>query len=233
MSLRSRKIMGNDLIDRFFHARDAKVAWPKEVERRAQGHSVQITSDYFFHTNPIHEPNLSMQYVVGRYEAAYDALARLKPRSVLEIGCAQGLSTWLMTGYAERVVGLDISEARVAIGRTLFPEVEWVCDDFSTYLRNHPGERFDVVVNSHGPVYSAPEISAACRHYIYIGYRAKTWGKALTGGHKLGGHQLSFSTTLAGEGHSGLNTGYGRYFLRRNWLKEARHALSHGYALPI
>ena len=156
--------MSNDLIERFFRASDAKVTWPQEVARRADGQTVEITSDYFFHMNPLYEPNLSMRYVAQRYEAVYDALARLKPRSVLEIGCAQGLSTWLMTSYAERVVGLDNSKARIAIGRTLFPEVEWVCDDFATYLRNHPEERFDVIVNSHGPVYSAPEIAAACRY---------------------------------------------------------------------
>ena len=192
-----------------------------------------MTPDFFFHTNPLYEPNLAMQYVVGRYEAAYDALVRLRPRSVLEIGCAQGLSTWLMTSYAERVVGLDISEDRVAVGRHLFPEVEWVTEDFASYLRNRPGERFDVIVNSHGPVYSAPEISAACKHYIYIGYRAKTWNEAWSGTHKLAGRQLSFSTTLAGEGQTGREPGYWRYFLRRNWLKEARHSLTHGYALPM
>src|SRR5690606_33514874 len=121
---------------------------------------------------PLYEPNSAMQDVVGRYQAAYDGLARLKPRAVLDIGGAQGLSTWLMTSFAEQVVGLDISGDRILVGRHLFPEVEWIVDDFSAYLRKVPKGHFDVIINSHGPVHSAPEITAACRNYIYIGYRA-------------------------------------------------------------
>ena len=223
--------MSANLIERFYYSRRARFEWPEEVARRAEGLELKITRDFFFHMNPLYEPNLAMQYVVGRYEAAYDAIRRLRPRSILEIGCAHGLSTWLTTSFAERVVGLDISEERVAVGRHLFPEVEWVVDDFGNYLRS--GARFDLIFNSHGPVYSSPEISAACRNYIYIGYRTKSWAQALMGGHKQAGRQLSFSTTLMGDGQRGIDGNYWRYYLRRNWLKEARHAIANGSALPI
>jgi SAM-dependent methyltransferase len=220
-----------DLIERYYRARDARLAWPDEVARRADGMNVRITRDFFFHMNPLYEPNLAMQYIAGRYEAVYDALRRLRPRSVLEIGCAQGLSTWLMTSYAQKVTGIEILEDRIAVGRRLFPEVEWVADDFAAFLRG--GRRFDVIVNSHGPIYTAAEIDAACDHYIYVGYRTKSWSEVLSGAHKIAGRQLSFSTTLAGAGHRGIDPGYWRYFFRRNWLKEARHALMHGNALPL
>ena len=223
--------MNMDLIARFYRARSARFEWPDEVARRAEGLELKVTRDFFFHMNPMYEPNLAMQYVVGRYEAAYDAIRRLRPRSILEIGCAHGLSTWLTTSYAERVVGLDTLEDRVAIGRHMFPEVEWVVDDFLNYLRS--GVHFDLIFNSHGPTYALSEILAACDHYIYIGYRTKRWKQALVGSHKQAGRQLSFSTTLIGSGHKGIDGNYWRYYLRRNWLKEARHAIANGSALPI
>jgi SAM-dependent methyltransferase len=225
--------MAENLIDRFYRARDARTAWPDEVARRAQGLDLKIGPDFFFHMNPLYEPNSAMQYIVGRYEAAYDALARLRPQSVLEIGCAQGLSTWLMTSFAARVTGLDIREDRVAIGRHMFPEVEWVVADFRAFLSGASGRFFDVIINSHGPVYTAPEITASCRSYIYIGYRPQTWRAALTGSHKIAGRQLSFSTTLQAENQSGVDGGYWQYFLRRNFLKEAKHALVNRHALPL
>ena len=123
-----------DLVRRFYRSSSARQQWHDELRRRASGMRLEVTDDYFFHMNPLYEPNLAMQYIVGRYEAAYDALAALRPRSVLEIGCAQGMSTWLMTSWADRVVGLDISEARVAVGRQLFPEAEWVVADWREYL---------------------------------------------------------------------------------------------------
>jgi SAM-dependent methyltransferase len=222
-----------NLIDRYYRARGARLEWPDEVARRAEGLDLKLTRDFFFHMNPIYEPNFAMQYVVGRYEAAYDALARLRPRSVLEIGCAQGLSTWLMTSFAERVAGVDIREERIAVGRHVFPEVEWAAADFRSYLDGTPDRRFDVIVNSHGPVFAAPEITASCRYYIYIGYRPKTWRAAFTGAHKIAGRQLSFSTTLVAPGESGLDRSYWKYYLRRNFLKEARHALGIGNPLPL
>lgn len=220
-----------DLIASYYKARDAKARWPQEVARRAVGLKLDVTSDFFFHMNPLYEPNLAMRYVVGRYEAAYDALATLKPRSILEIGCAQGLSTWLMTSFSPHVVGLDISEERVAVGRHLFPEVEWVAGDWKEYLATGP--RFDVIVSSHGPVISAPEIDAACDHYINIGYRTTSWSEALSGRHKVPGRQLSFSTTMTGAHGTKSGSSYASYFFRRNWLKEAKHALMQGYKLPL
>lgn len=220
-----------DLVERFWRSSKARHLWPDEVRRRAQGLTLEFTDDFFFHMNPLYEPSLAMQYVVGRYEAAYDAIAALRPRSILEIGCAHGLSTWLMTSWAERVVGLDISPVRVAVGRHLFPEVEWIAGDWREYLAT--GETFDLILSSHGPIVSAPEVDAACTHYINIGYRTKSWGTMLRGRHKLRGTQLSFSTTITGANPPRRTRSYLRYFFRRNWLKEARHALVHGNALPL
>lgn len=221
-----------DLIQRYFLARNARADWPDEVARRAEGMTAKITSDFFFHMNPLFEPNMAMRYVVGRYEAAYDALAQLRPKSVLEIGCAQGLSTWLMTSYAGEVVGLDIREERTAVGRHVFPEVEMVTGDWLHYLEQS-GRKFDVIVCSHGPFHWHEALPRFCDRYIHIGYRTASWAEALRGAHKIEGRQLSFSTTMWGGGDAGLGSAYGRYYMRRNWLKEARHALVSGNALPL
>jgi SAM-dependent methyltransferase len=223
----------DDLIERYYRARGAKIAWPEEVARRAEGATVSVTSDYFFHMNPLYEPNLAMQYIVGRYEAVYDALRRLRPKTVLEIGCAQGLSTWLMTSYAEHVTGVDNREVRISVARQVFPEVEWHTADYRDLLNPAHGRKYDVIVNSHGPFFTAPEVTNACRHYIYVGYRARKWKDTFTGGHKIAGRQLSFSTTLQGEGAVGREPGYWRYYVRRNYAKEARFAVFNGFALPL
>jgi len=220
------------LIDRFYLAPDARTRWEDEVARRAEGITLTLTRDYFWHMNPLFEPNLAMQYIVGRYEAAFDAIAEIRPKSVLEIGCAHGLSSWLMTSWADEVVGLDLNATRVEVGSKLFPEIKMVAADWRTYLETS-GRRFDAIVCSHGPVHWDDLLAKHCDHYFYIGYRTDSWGKALVGGHKISGRQLSFSTTHWTQGARGLGVRYFRYFLRRNWLKETRHALSNGNALPL
>lgn len=220
------------LIDLYARASDARSRWEEEIARRAEGITLTLTRDYFWHMNPLFEPNLAMQYVVGRYEAAYDAIARIKPNSVLEIGCAHGLSSWLMTSWANEVVGLDLNPARVEVGSKLFPEITMVVGDWRNYLETS-GRRFDVIVCSHGPVHWDELLARHCDHYFYIGYRTNDWGKALIGGHKIAGRQLSFSTTHWTKDARGLQPSYFRYFFRRNWLKETRHALSNGNALPL
>jgi hypothetical protein len=109
--------------------------------------------------------------------------------------------------------------------------MEFVTGDWREYLAQ--GHRFDVIVNSHGPVISAPEIDAACDSYVYIGYRTRSWQEQISGRHKISGQQLSFSTTIAGPTTNRPPSRYLRYFMRRNYLKEARHSLSNGYTLPL
>lgn len=224
-----------DLTKAFNGSRKARIAFANEMSRRSVGLVHEFTSDFFFHMNPLYEPSLAISYVCGRYEAAYDALRAIRPRSVLEVGCAQGLSTWLMTSWADTVVGLDILPARCAIGRHVFPEIEMVCGDWAEYLQTS-GRTFDVIVCSHGPFQWDDRLRQYCNHYINIGYRPMRWSETLTGAHKISGRQLSFSTTLwtaDGEPLPPAGAPYAKYYLRRNYLKEARHALTHGYALPL
>jgi SAM-dependent methyltransferase len=217
----------------FWFAKDWKARWSAEIAGRANGAVVTVDEWYAFHTNPLFEPADAMRYTVGRYRALFDEMARLKPKTVLEIGCAHGLATWLMKDFAETVVGVDILGSRIALGRQLFPEVELVAADFADYLASLGGRKFDLMVCSHGPVRLPERVFDYCRNYAWIGYRPKTLRESLTGRHKLAGRQLSHSTTLMGEGMAGRSPRYWRHFFTRDYAMTARHALANGYALPL
>lgn len=207
--------------------------WEAEIARRAKGAIVNVDEYYCFHTNPLFEPANAMRYTAGRYQAVFDELARLRPRSVLEIGCAHGLATWLMKDFAETVVGVDVLGSRIALGQHLFPEVELVAVDYLEYLAGLNGHRFDVMVCSHGPTRLPERVFDYCDHYVWIGYRPSGLGQMLTGRHKLAGRQLSHSTTMLGPGLKGRSRRYWKYYFTRDYLMTARHALTHGYSLPL
>lgn len=222
-----------DLVARF-GARGGRECFEAEIIRRAEGQIIRLSRDFFFHMNPLYGTASALRYILGRYEPAFDVMRRLRPRRVLEVGGAQGLSAWLMTSYAEEVVALDIVEERTAVGRALFPEVTWITGDWREHLASVPDSHYDMIVCSYGPVVWDDVARAKCKLLLHVGYRTRSWAQALGGGHKVPGEQISFSTTLAGGGvHSRRARGYVRYFFRRNWLKEAWHAVRHRYALPL
>lgn len=217
----------------FWFERGWRARWEAEVARRATGGVVHVDKDYCFHTNPLYEPANAMRYTAGRYHAVFDELARLRPRSVLEIGCAHGLATWLMKDFAETVVGVDISKSRIELGQHLFPEVELVAVGYLEYLARLNGRRFDVMVCSHGPTRLPERVFDYCDRYFWIGYRPTALRDSLTGRHKLAGRQLSHSTTMLGPDMKGRSPRYWRYYFTRDYLMTARHALTNGLSLPL
>jgi len=220
-------------IGSFWFRRGWKRRWQAEVARRAQGLNLVVDESYAFHTNPLYEPVNAMRYTAGRYRALFDLMAMRRFGSVLEIGCAHGLATWLMKDFAGTVVGVDINPARIAIGRHLFPEVELVSADFTEYLARLEGRRFDLIVCSHGPTRLPERVFDYCDRYVWIGYRPRSVRETITGAHKLPGRQLSHSTTLMGQGEGGRWSRYWQYYLSRDYLMCARHALANGYPLPL
>jgi SAM-dependent methyltransferase len=215
----------------FWFSAGWKARWEAEVARRAQGLRLEFDDQYFFHTNPLYEPANAMRYTAGRYRAVFDEIARIRPRSVLEIGCSHGLAAWLMKDFVDDVTGVDIAASRIAVGRHLFPEINLVAADFETYLSE--GRRFDLIVCSHGPVRLPEGIFEYCDRYIWIGYRPRNMNEAIMGTHKLPGRQLSHSTTLMGVGLSGRSRNYWRYYFTRDYLMAARHAVANGYFVPL
>jgi SAM-dependent methyltransferase len=187
--------------------------WRKELERRAIGLTVTLDRDDFFKgTNPIYNPVGSMRFLVDRYQPAFDFLDGRPAGSILEIGCAQGLTTWLMSDVARKVTGLDISEERVRIARHLFPEVTFEVGDVFRYLEEHK-PHFDVIIQSDGPVTDPAIVLPYCRVYIDIG-RSTWWTFAMKGRH------LAYRCTAFGEGMSGVSPLYPKYYLRKRWLHD-------------
>ncbi len=217
----------------FWFCRGWKARWQAEVARRAKGLKIEFDDHYFFHTNPLYEPSNAMKFTGGRYGALFDEMARTRPRRVLEIGCAHGLAAWLMRDFADEVVGVDIQPNRIAIGRHLFPEVELVAANYVDYLAKFDGRRFDLIVQSWGPVLLPDRVFEYGERYAWLGYRPLSWRDSLTGRHKLPGRQLSHSATVMGEGLSGRGPRYWRYYFTRDYLMIAVHALRHGYKLPL
>lgn len=77
----------------------------------------------------------------------YKFAARLIGRGsrVLDVGCSEGLGTWLLANECGSARGIDPDEAAVAVARDNWrdPRIEFVCDDF---LAAAPAE-YDAVVN--------------------------------------------------------------------------------------
>lgn len=89
-------------------------------------------------------------YEEARRAALLAALPRPRYRSALEVGCGEGHTTRLLASRADRVVGLDISEAALARGRAagLPPNVSLARGDLlgGWPPRQAPAGAFDLVV---------------------------------------------------------------------------------------
>jgi 2-polyprenyl-3-methyl-5-hydroxy-6-metoxy-1,4-benzoquinol methylase len=82
-------------------------------------------------------------YCMSYYKFASKMIG--KNKRVLDVGCSEGLGTWMLAvenGYAK---GLDSDEEAVAVGRANWtdPRIEFSCEDF---LTAEPGQ-YDAVTN--------------------------------------------------------------------------------------
>jgi len=79
-----------------------------------------------------------------RYLALLERLVAFTPcRSLLDVGCGEGLFTRYLTGVASTVVGIDLSPTAIARARQHVPRADFRCVSLQEFA---PGERFDVVV---------------------------------------------------------------------------------------
>uniref|UniRef100_A0A7V2ZK77 Class I SAM-dependent methyltransferase n=1 Tax=Ignavibacterium album TaxID=591197 RepID=A0A7V2ZK77_9BACT len=64
---------------------------------------------------------------------------------ILDIGCGFGLllNTFKEEGY-NNLVGVDISEEQINIAKKLFPEIDFICSDLISYLKNNQ-VKYDLV----------------------------------------------------------------------------------------
>jgi SAM-dependent methyltransferase len=211
----------------------------REIEKRANGIEVSVTPYFMSPHNPITNPK-AMEFITERYQAVFEYIDDQKIDSILEIGCGFGLSCWILSDAADRVVGLDISSQAMETARELFPECEFVEADIASYFEENPDAHFSVIINSAGPVPIRKgqrelfnKILEHCDVYIHQEYRAKSWREFLFWEHKLPGRQLSPTTTASGNVKPGISWNYLKYFLNWRYLDLFRHALHNKFYPPF
>jgi 2-polyprenyl-3-methyl-5-hydroxy-6-metoxy-1,4-benzoquinol methylase len=90
---------------------------------------------------------LSRRTVVRRLDFVLTEAARLKPATVLDVGCGAGRFAVPLAERGARVVGLDVAEEMVALAKRRAAEAgvgarcEFLAEDFLSWS---PGERFDL-----------------------------------------------------------------------------------------
>ena len=209
-----------------------------EMAKRANGLNVDIDAYYFAGHNPLRGPEINIKWIVERYKPAFDYLERNPVGSILEIGCAFGLSAWLMTDVAKEVTGMDINPTAIKVATKMFPEAKYICQDYRTYFQENPNKRFDVILDCNGPLDYADPASYGplmdhCDKLISIGHRAQTWGDFLQWNHKMPGLQLSYESTVHGSGCHGIAPFYPLYYFRKEYIRTFLHAMHYGYFIPL
>lgn len=210
----------------------------KEIATRADGLNIDIDRYYFSGHNPLRGPEIAIKWIVERYKPAFDYLDANPAGSILEIGCAFGLSSWLMTDVAKQVTGMDINQTAIKAATKMFPEATYICQDYREYFRQNPGKRFDVILDCNGPIDNADPASYGplmehCDKFITIGYRAKSWSDLLLQKHKMPGRQLSYDCTVRGANLHGISPRYPLYYPRREYVRTFLHAVKNGYYVPV
>jgi SAM-dependent methyltransferase len=206
-------------------------AFGSEMVKRSEGLNMEITPYFFSPHNPISNPK-SIEYIAERYQSVFEYVDNEKVESILEVGCGFGLSCWIMSDAAEKVVGLDISSMAVETAKAMFPECQFIEMDVQKYFEENPDVHFSIIINSAGPVpirkgkrQLFKTILEHCDVYIHQEYRAKSWREFLFWEHKLPGRQLSPTTTACGKGKSGISWNYLKYFFNWRYLDLFRHSM--------
>ncbi len=82
-------------------------------------------------------------YERERYEILLETIRRYPHRSVLEVGCAEGLFTCRLASVAERIVGIDVSATAIERARVRCERAEYHRSSLAEFAAE---ERFDLVV---------------------------------------------------------------------------------------
>jgi predicted TPR repeat methyltransferase len=101
---------------------------------------------------------------------AHAGIAASRSLDVLDAGCGTGLCGPLVTPYARRLVGVDLSEGMLARARERNVYDELARSELTAYLLDSPGS-FDVIVSADTLVYFGPldEVAAAAANALRPG----------------------------------------------------------------
>jgi predicted TPR repeat methyltransferase len=122
---------------------------------------------------------------------------------VLDAGCGTGLCGPLISPYARRLIGVDLSEQMLAHARARNVYDELVKGELSAYLRE-ASTAFDVIVSADTLVYFGPldEVAAAAANALRPGGRLILTVEELPG-------------EGSGDGYSISSSGHSRAYLGR------------------
>ena len=102
--------------------------------------------------NPLIGADKCIRWICEKYHAAFDYLDSKPVKSLLEIGCGYGVSTWILKdAVSSETIGLDIDKEAIRTAKKLFPEVKYVQEDFKMYFKKNPSAFFDVIISSDTP----------------------------------------------------------------------------------
>jgi SAM-dependent methyltransferase len=105
-----------------------------------------------------HTPRRALYYS-SYYKFAAKMIGRNK--RVLDVGCSEGLGTWLLATECGSARGIDLDEEAISVAKANWPEtkLDFVCADFL----ETPAEEFDAVVNFDVIEHIRPENA---RHFL-------------------------------------------------------------------
>lgn len=226
--IKPRKYKRLHKLNRWLAPRGGRKAFLSEIQSRMSGLSITFEPSFMAASNPLSSWDAA-DFVQQRYHAALRYLDAHPAQSILEIGHGGGLTSWLLTDVATDVTALDIDETRHKIAAHLFPEVEFHLADYRDYLATGD-KHYDLIIASFAPIEDADFVLRHCDRFIKIGQVPKSWSELFS--FKLKGRQLSFSTTLAGDGFSGIDLRYPLYYFDRVFMAEfKRNVRVHGVPL--
>ena len=80
--------------------------------------------------NPLIGSDKCIRWICEKYHAAFDYLDSKPVKSLLEIGCGFGVSTWILKdAVSGETIGLDINKEAIKTAKKLFPEVKYVQEE--------------------------------------------------------------------------------------------------------
>lgn len=210
-------------VNRFCLAKDGAKEWEQELMKRAEGKLFPYHETFFKHHNPLSGIEAPLEWIFSRYRSAFDYLDSRRVRNLIEIGCAHGLSTFLLRECAEKAIGVDISKPSIKIAKTLFPECEFHDCGLEEYFRNFETTEDDIIIESDGPLRSFCDSITENQgaKFIFISpFPARNMREFLTRSHKPKGMHLSYRSVVVGE--HGISKNYMRYFFTSRYLKDVK-----------
>ena len=133
----------------------------RDVPPRASDAFIEQTFDRFAASFDAKLANLAYRAPALVAEMlAHTGLDASRSLEILDAGCGTGLCGPLIAPYAQRLVGVDLSEAMLARARQRNVYDELVKRELTAYLQDCPGS-FDVIVSADTLVYFGPLHSVA------------------------------------------------------------------------